>query len=221
MENTNLQMSGNCLPVTAFGLADGKLKLRIINGIAPYMVELKVNDDTPQNQWDTTGFYRVIENIPAVTGTSDDNCIIENLPPGNYTFRIYDGGDPALPPNQGGRQMNLAMTNWNAASPPFSTLNGIANALGVPTNVHFEVGKTIEYGHTVFYGIVNGLTPVNVNLKLSSGDYSASTFLEPATLYHYRMVGDNGNGITYGEDLTFTTPAITPIIITLPATNIR
>jgi hypothetical protein len=213
MENTNLQMNGRVIPVSAYGLADGRLELHIINGLAPYRIELKVNDTAPPNQWYETGFYRVVENIPSATTSEEYNCIIGDLPPGGYKFRIYDSSEPP--------QMNMVFTNWNATSPPYATLNGSVNALGLPTTVYFEYGETIDYGHTAQYGIVNGTTPVNVLLNLSSGDYNNTSILKPSTLYHYRVVGSNVNGIVYGGDMTFETPDTLPIILTLPATNIK
>jgi len=51
-----------------------------------------------------------------------------------------------------------------------------------------------------------------VNVVLSS--------LTPYTTYHYRVVGINGAGTTYGSDLTFTTSAVIPAVTTQPATSI-
>jgi hypothetical protein len=220
--NLSLKQNSRIIGISAFGLADGRIEMHIQDGIAPYRLELKINDTAPITDWALTPPWRTIENIPAASSATENNCIIDNLPPGNYKFRIYDSGDPSIAnPANGGQQMNVAFTDWNAAGPPFSTLNGSVNPLGIPTTVSFEFGETEEYGHEAQAGVVNGSVSVNVTLKLSAGDYNAVSVLKPGTLYHYRIKATNANGTTRGSDMTFTTPVTLPIAVTLPATNIR
>lgn len=222
MENTNLKMNGKVIPVSAFGKADAELQLHIQNGIAPYRIELKINDTNPVNQWNAP-FFRTIEDIPAPTTSLPDdyNCIIGDLPPGGYKFRIYDSGDPSIEnPADGGQQMNIAFTSWNAVSPPYATLNGTVNPLGLETHVYFDYGTGSTYDHEAQYGMINGTDTITCSLQLSSGDYNNTSILTPNTLYHYRIRATNSAGTSYGEDMTFITPTSMAIVITLPATNI-
>jgi hypothetical protein len=93
-----------------------------------------------------------------------------------------------------------------------ATLNGTVNANNASTTVTFEYGTTISYGTTVtanespVTGTSN--TPVTYNL----------TGLTPNQLYHFRVVGTSTGGTSYGNDSTFTTPAIPPTAITDQAT---
>jgi hypothetical protein len=61
--------------------------------------------------------------------------------------------------------------------------------------VWFEYGETCRYGsETTHYS------------KYGRGLFSTTVYnLEPCTTYHYRAVGKNSAGTTYGEDKTFTT----------------
>jgi hypothetical protein len=95
-----------------------------------------------------------------------------------------------------------------------SVLNGTVNPNGSAATTFFEWGLTTSYGNTVA-GIpssVTGsvMTPVNASI---SG-------LQPYTVYHYRVVATNAGGISYGNDMTFTTMAIAPAIVTNLATNV-
>ncbi len=79
------------------------------------------------------------------------------------------------------------------------TLNGMVNTLGYETEV------TIEYGLTTDYGIT---TTVDQSPITGSGDTPVSktlTDLIPYTVYHYRLVAENNQGIRYGEDHFFMT----------------
>jgi len=89
-----------------------------------------------------------------------------------------------------------------------ATLNGTVNANSASTTVTFEFGLTTAYGSTINAtpDIVTGsaVTPVSVGI---SG-------LLPNQLYHYRVKGVNSTGTSYGADLTFTTIAIVPVVVT-------
>jgi len=95
-----------------------------------------------------------------------------------------------------------------------AVLNGSVNPNGVTANSTFEWGLTAAYGNTVnsVPNIVSGsgATPVT----------AALTGLLPNTTYHYRCTGTNVTGTAYGADLTFTTPAILPLVITDAATAV-
>lgn len=197
----SMTMSGKVIPISAYGLADGEMDLNIKGGLPVYKIELKINGSQ----------FRTIENIPVAIG-EEYNCIITDLPPGEYSLKITDSQVPPA--------VNMATTGWNAVSPPYCTLNGTVNPLGLSTTVWFEYGETISYGHTAQFGIVNGLVPINAILKLSAGSYNQTSILVPGTLYHYRIAANNINGTSYGDDITFTTPSLLPLVKTLPASDI-
>jgi hypothetical protein len=83
---------------------------------------------------------------------------------------------------------------------------------GTSVTVWFQYGLTTEYGNTSDTSVGHG-----------TGDtfYFTLTDLLCSTVYHYRAVGQNTAGITYGtdENLTTTAPA-TPTVSTLAASSI-
>ncbi|MBL9146725.1 MAG: choice-of-anchor D domain-containing protein [Verrucomicrobiaceae bacterium] len=79
-----------------------------------------------------------------------------------------------------------------------ATLNGTVNPNGVITSAWFEYGTTTSYGQTTTsqpQGYGTSASPVS----------AAITGLTPGTLYHYRLVAQNGETTAYGSDITFTT----------------
>jgi len=80
-----------------------------------------------------------------------------------------------------------------------ATLNGTVNAKGESTTVTFEYGLTTAYGTTV------GASPCPVTGSSAVAVSAAISGLSANTVYHYRVKGESSGGITYGNDLTFTT----------------
>ncbi|MBK8095185.1 MAG: choice-of-anchor D domain-containing protein [Verrucomicrobiaceae bacterium] len=79
-----------------------------------------------------------------------------------------------------------------------ATLNGTGNPNGIITSAWFEWGTSTAYGQSTTseaIGYGTSAVPVSANL----------TGLIPGTLYHYRLVAQNGETTAYGADLTFTT----------------
>lgn len=217
--NYAFSMNGTVYNVSAFGVADAHVDMTIYNGCPPYKVVASVDGVV----------LKTIENIPD-NADGDGFVSVAGLPPGAYKFEIWDSLKAEDVPEEY-RQMTYgnefpqympAMTTWNVVSPPYVTLNGTCNPLGIPTLVSFEVGETTDYGHEVQYGTVSGEEVVNISMKLTavSGVQNPTSFLEPNTTYHYRIKGVVGSDIIYGEDMTFDTPPALPILKTLPATNI-
>jgi len=105
----------------------------------------------------------------------------------------------------------LAATSITGTS---ATLNGSVNPNGASTTVTFNWGLTASYGNTIAGtpGTVTGGSPTTVLANL--------TGLAPVTTYHFRCVGVNSAGTTYGNDLTFTTcqPPAAAGTITGPST---
>jgi len=95
-----------------------------------------------------------------------------------------------------------------------ATLNGTVNANGASTTVTFEYGTTVAYGSTV----TAGESPVT-----GSSDTAVSTVLAGLTsytTYHFRVVGTNAGGTTYGADMTFTTLPEPPTVTTQAVSSI-
>jgi hypothetical protein len=82
-------------------------------------------------------------------------------------------------------------------TPTSATLNGTVDANGASTTVSFEYGLTTAYGTTV-PGV-----PSPVTGTIVTPVSAAISGLIPNTIYHFRVIGTNIAGTTYGDDLTF------------------
>ena len=92
-----------------------------------------------------------------------------------------------------------------------ATLNGTVNPNGFSTDYHFEWGTTASYGtNTTTVSAGNGTSALAVNAPI--------TGLAAGTTYHFRIVGVNSEGTSYGNDLTFTPGAA--VVTTTAATGI-
>ena len=95
-----------------------------------------------------------------------------------------------------------------------ATLNGTINPNGLASTYYFEYGTTITYGTTTTTTSAgSGSTTASVNAAISG--------LISGTTYHFRIVGTNSDGVTYGGDMTFapggaavTTTAATAVTMT-------
>jgi hypothetical protein len=87
-----------------------------------------------------------------------------------------------------------------------ATLNATVDTRGQATTFKFEYGTTTGYGTQSPGGAVS--TP-----SVSE----AITGLAPGTVYHYRVVAESAEGITNGNDQSFTTPG--PPIVATPAAS--
>jgi len=93
-----------------------------------------------------------------------------------------------------------------------AVLNGTVNPNGKITDYYFEYGFNIGYGAaTAPVNIGNSFFPESVNTSLFG--------LLQNTEYHFRLVATNADGTTYGNDMSFTTPA-RPLVTTGPADSI-
>lgn len=95
-----------------------------------------------------------------------------------------------------------------------ATLNGTVNPNSLSTIVSFEYGLTTNYGNTITasQSPLNGDSNKNVTIAL--------TGLNPGKIYHYRIKSENSLGITYSDDMTFTTQGKVPAISPGDPTNI-
>lgn len=91
-----------------------------------------------------------------------------------------------------------------------ATVSGAINPDGLPAAYYVQYGGTTNYGQQSLSGQAGeGVSPTLVVITLSG--------LEPGRTYHYRLVATNTNEegtpqTGYGEDETFTTPSIPPIL---------
>jgi uncharacterized protein (TIGR02145 family) len=100
----------------------------------------------------------------------------------------------------------LAATNVLLNS---ATINGSVNANGFITTVSTEYGLTTSYGSIIMEADgspVSGNTDKNVSSDISS--------LSANTEYHFRLKTSNAVGVTYSNDMTFTTLGAAPTIST-------
>jgi hypothetical protein len=95
-----------------------------------------------------------------------------------------------------------------------ATLNGTVNPNGLTTTVHFQYGTTTHYGFTTGNRSYTGNTTQSVSANI--------TGLTLNTTYHFRLVGTNNGGTSYGDDRTFRTFTATgpPVVTTSAATNV-
>ncbi len=95
-----------------------------------------------------------------------------------------------------------------------TALNGSLEPNGFDTHYWFEYGPSLSYGSSTPHedaGEASEAKPVSATV----------TGMEPNSTYHYRLVGENGFGVTYGSDETLTTKAIVPAFTQqLPVSNI-
>ena len=120
-----------------------------------------------------------------------------------YHFRI-------VATNTGGTRFgsDSTFTTLSATGPPVvatnpatniasssARLRGTVDPHGLTTTVNFEYGTTTSYGHTTAAQTKTGNTYQNVNADI--------TGLTAGTVYHFRIVGMNSAGTSYGIDRTF------------------
>lgn len=134
-------------------------------------------------------------------------------------FRMYNR---ALSDAEVGSTWNIQLANGPTAvtaaatsvTGNSATLNGTVNANGNSTTVTFEYGLTTAYGTTLpgVPATVTGTSATPVSLGI--------TGLTPNTLYHFRVNASNTQGNSNGADMTFTTGAAPPTVVTTAATGV-
>jgi hypothetical protein len=122
-----------------------------------------------------------------------------------YHFRV-------VATNDSGTSYGADQTFETGASPPdviteaasnignfTARLNGSVDANNQNSTVWFEYGTTMSYGSTIsgIPGVVTGDIATAVYADISGLAYN--------TTYHFRVVGQNPAGITYGNNMMFTT----------------
>jgi len=156
-------------------------------------------------------FVAVGDSSPIDDGTGDPND------------SLFDGWDDAS-----GNDSRLVMNGslWLLEAAPVSvtsaatsvgtnlaTLNGSEDPEFLATSAQFQYGLTTAYGQTTAIQNVSG-GDVNVAIMASIAG------LQPNTLYHFRIIGSNADGVSNGADLTFMTMPSSAVVVTTAATNI-
>jgi alpha-tubulin suppressor-like RCC1 family protein len=85
-----------------------------------------------------------------------------------------------------------------AVQPASAVLRGSVNAADATATVKFEYGPTTGYGSSI------NASPATVSGRSTTSVYANINGLVAGTTYHFRIVATNANGISYGDDRTFT-----------------
>jgi len=94
-----------------------------------------------------------------------------------------------------------------------AVLNGTVNPEGsAVSDCHFEYGTSVMYGASIPCSSLpgSGSSPVAVS--------AAPAALVPNSSYHERLVASGPGGTSYGSDVTFTTAAEAPLVVSAAAT---
>ena len=196
-------------PITVCkGATNPSITFTGVGGTPPYTFSYGFNDRGPFNVTTGEGNSSVDVDVPLETADYFD-------------YRIWSVTDANGCSRTG---LNLG-TTVTVASATISTgdatlittgsagLNGTVDANNFSADISFEYGLTPAYGNSVVAtpGVVTGTEVTTVSANV--------TGLEANTLYHFRVVASIQECLSYGEDLTFTTPC-PPITPTISVTNV-
>jgi hypothetical protein len=93
-----------------------------------------------------------------------------------------------------------------------AVLNAAVNPYNADATASFQFGVSTNYVASLSAGLVAATnTAQPVSLQVSC---------EPGTVYFFRALGTNAAGLARGTDLTFVTPAVSPVATTLDATGV-
>ena len=174
----------------------------------------------------TTSYGSTVNATPnTVTGTTVttvSGALSGLLPATLYHYRVKavnsagttNGGDMTFTTLAAATAPAVVTTAATAITSNGASANGTVNANGANATV------TIEYGTTTSYGSTANATPATVSGNTVTNVTAALSGLLPSTLYHYRVKAVNSVGTTNGTDMTFTTTAPSPTVITAAATGI-
>jgi len=196
-----------------------------VDGIGPNIGYYGGSDQASLTNWKTASlqdanslsidpaFTSATNLMPTTTGMNHSGTYILSVPTDIL------GITRTNPPDAGAYEYSVnPVIITNAATSLLSTgatLNGSINAANYIVNSFFEYGLTISYGTSLAGSpaVISGSSPTPISSLL--------TGLLPLTTYHYRLKGvTSGNLTVYGNDMTFTTNALPPAVITLAATSV-
>jgi hypothetical protein len=165
------------------------------SGSSPVTVSAKLVDLEDQT---TTYHYRLVASNSNGTHDGLDNTV-------------------AVPPAVDSLQTEAATNVEKSAGTIVATLNGSLAPDGVDAHYYFQYGESEAYGSSMPAppGTDAGeATKVEPAQALLSG-------LKAGATYHFRLVGVNSFGATYGTDMTFTTPAAIGVLLTFAASEVQ
>ncbi len=152
--------------------------------------------------------------LPSPSGTNwSGTCTFAQ--PGTYSFHCYvhptEMTGTITVNSTGPAKPTVTPEAATAIKDTEATLKGSVNPNGEATTYWFEYGTSTAYDHET----------THTSTGTTSGSKSATvTGLSANTLYHFRMVAENGIGKTEGGDRTFTTGG-PPTVTTEPATGVH
>jgi len=127
-----------------------------------------------------------------------------------YHFRV-------VAVNTSGTTYGDDMTFTTGANPPIVTTDPASDVGNFTAHLHGTVDAsnqettvTFEWGETIFYGNIIGGTPGTVTGNTPTAVMADLAGLNSNTEYHFRCVGVNAAGTTYGLDEMFTTSCPVP-----------
>jgi DNA-binding beta-propeller fold protein YncE len=141
------------------------------------------------------------------------SATLSGLAPGTtYHFRVVatnpqgsiEGADQSFTTDPAQVSVDGQPAFASAMTPTGATLNGTVNPNGAQTSFHFEYGTDTTYGTSTPDGDAGSTTGDTLVMADLTG-------LQPGTVYHARVVADNGiGGPVQGADFTFSTAPATP-----------
>ncbi|MBZ5535409.1 MAG: FG-GAP-like repeat-containing protein [Acidobacteriia bacterium] len=182
-----LSISPNSLPDARVGSSYNQ-SLVANGGSAPYGYTLDTYSGLPAGlTLDVTG---VISGTPTRVMFEWFSVIVKdvNQCPAGRTYSLIVGGVPSV------TTQNPTDVTSNSAK-----LKGNVNSNYLPTTGYFQWGINTNY--------VNETAPQSIDAGSRIDTYANLGALQPNTTYHYRAVGSNDAGTSYGLDNTFTTGA--------------
>ncbi len=157
----------------------------------------------------TDSYGTVVPAVPAQVSGSTDVAVTVDLSGleifSTYHYRVYAT-------NSGGTSYGSDMTFTTLGELPVVVTNPASNVListaqlnGTVTANNQETTVTFEWGLTPAYGNVANATPLTVNGMSPTAVSAQIAGLLDNTEYHFRCVGTNAEGTTYGADQMFNT----------------
>jgi DNA-binding beta-propeller fold protein YncE len=160
----------------------------------------------------TTAYGSKTEEANAGAGYGDVSVrpqeIVELQPDTTYHYRLVATNEAGIEPGPdytfttAPRMLPLVNTGEaSGVTQTDATISGTVTPQGIETSYAFEIGTDTSYnGAEVFgnAGVGEGAEPIA----------AALTDLAPGTTYNYRLTATNAYGMSYGQNMTFTTPGI-------------